>query len=122
MDKNRLHLEGHLENYETQLKSLNSYIKELNDRTAQYGTDRSQFETDLLEAEQNVKFYEGAVEHIKQELKELDKQNGAKDETATVSPDLIKQGIGALILSAVSFVAGAILGSKLGGKDPREEK
>jgi chromosome segregation ATPase len=114
MDKKRLTMEGQLEHYDGQLKSLNSYIKELTDRTQEYGTDTAQFETDLLEAQNNVKYYEGELARVSEELADADKTTGKSQDTSTILPFGVKPSLGLLILSSVSFVAGAILGSKLG--------
>ena len=121
MNENSRLLTHELVSYEEQLKSLNSYVKELSAMAAQYGTDTSQFEVDLAEAQNNVTYYEGEVERIKQELAESDKTVAAPDEPPTIP--LLRQGIGALILAAVSFVAGAILASKLSsGPDSKDTR
>jgi hypothetical protein len=121
MNENSRLLAYELARHEEQLKSLNSYIKELSTITTQYGTDSSQFETDLMEARHNVKYYESEVERMKKELAESDQAVAAPDEPYTVP--LLKQGIGALILTAVSFVAGAILASKLSsGPDSKDTR
>lgn len=59
-------LEDQLESYEAQLRSLNSYIKELNDKTAAHGTEKAHFEVDLMEAEHNIKYYEGEIARIRE--------------------------------------------------------
>jgi chromosome segregation ATPase len=114
MHASRKILEDHLQRYEMQLRSLNSYIKELSDRTAELGTDRAQFEDDLFEAENNVKYYEAEIARIKTEIGEPAKagrtQTGAE---GTILPQTVKQGIGSFIFSAIGFVAGALLGSRL---------
>lgn len=51
--------------YAEQLRGLNSYIKELKDKTAQHGTQTEAFADDLMEAEHNVKYYEGEIALIK---------------------------------------------------------
>lgn len=121
MKVNRAILEGQLERYETQLRSTSSFIKELNDRVAEHGTDRAQVEEDLIEAENNVKYYEGEVEWIKKELGETDKASPAPKAADSILPRTAKQGLGSLILSAIGFAAGALLGSRMkarqAGKD-----
>jgi hypothetical protein len=123
MNKKRLTLEGQLEDYEGKLKGLRSYIKELTERTKESGTDSEQFETDLMEAQHNIKYYEGEIALIKEELAEEDKTTGTPDEPTTVLQQILKPDIGTLILASVSFVAGAILASQLssrsGSKDSR---
>lgn len=61
-------LEDQLESYREKLKSLNSYAKELNDMIAKHGTDRAHFEEDLVEAEHNVKYYEGEMARISEQM------------------------------------------------------
>jgi hypothetical protein len=126
MNANRDMLEDQMEKYEAQLKSLNSYIKELNDTTAKNGTDRAQFEVDLLEAENNADFYGGEIALLKKELGGLDKSPGTGYGGDTVLPHTVKQGVGSLIFSSISFVAGALFGSKLksrrSGKETTEKK
>ena len=75
----------------------------------------------LTKARHNVKYYESEVERIRKELAESDKTDAAPDEPYTIP--LLKQGIGALILTAVSFVAGAILASRLSsGPDSKDTR
>jgi uncharacterized protein YegP (UPF0339 family) len=59
-------LEEEWKDYEVQLRGLNSYVKELKDKTAQYGTQKEQFEVDLMEAEHNIKYYEGEMARVKE--------------------------------------------------------
>lgn len=66
MNANREMFEDQLESYEAQLRSLNSYIKELNDKTAKHDTEKAHFEQDLMEAEHNVKYYEGEIARIRE--------------------------------------------------------
>jgi hypothetical protein len=123
MDANRESLEDQLERHESQLKSLKSYRKELNDMTAKHGTERAEFESDLFEVEHNVKYYEGEVARIKSELKEIGEyapdKGGARPPYGapdTVLPRTMKQGVGSLLFSAISFAAGMLLGSKLNSR------
>lgn len=59
-------LEDRLNYYEGELKSLRSYVKELNDRAAEHGTEKEHYATDLIEAEHNIKYYEGEIALIKE--------------------------------------------------------
>ena len=59
-------LEEQLKDYEGQLRGFNSYVKELKDKTAEHGTEQEHFEVDLMEAEHNVKYYEGEVARIRE--------------------------------------------------------
>lgn len=126
MNKNHRTLENMVEDYELQMKGLNSYIKELTDRTKEHGTDSEHFEVDLMEAQHNVKYYEGEIAHIKKELSEADKTTGTPDDPTTVLQQILKPDIGTLILASVSFVAGAILASqlssRLGSKDSGDKE
>jgi septal ring factor EnvC (AmiA/AmiB activator) len=111
-------LEDQLEKYEQQLASLNSYIKELKDMTERHGTEKEHFDDDLMEAEHNVKYYQDEIARIRKELKGAPSGKGKKD---SILPRTKKQGIGSAIISSISFVAGAILGSKLMSKKGDKE-
>jgi hypothetical protein len=106
-------LEAQLKRYEAELKGLQSYVKELKDTTARLGTDKEQFEQDLIEAENNIKYYEGEVAQLKKEVSRYDKPQRMQAAPDTVLPRTVKQGIGSFVFSSVSFVAGALLGSKM---------
>lgn len=121
MKPNREMLEDQLETYEAQLSSLSSYLKELKDTTAKLGTDSAQFEEDLMEVENDVKYYGGEVARVKTELGKLDKAAPpARNAVDTVLPHTLKQGMGSLLLSSISFAAGMLLGSML--NDRRNSK
>jgi len=127
MKPNRDMLEDELETYEAQLTSLSSYLNELKTTTAKLGTDRAQVEEDLMETENNVKYYGGEVARIKTEIGKLDKAlPPARTAVDTVLPHTLKQGVGSLLLSSISFAAGTLLGSKLktrrDSKDAPEKK
>jgi hypothetical protein len=109
-------LEDQLEKYEQQLASLNSYIKELKAMTHKHGTEKDHFEDDLMEAEHNVKYYQDEIARIKKELKQSPSGKGKGGKKDSILPRTKKQGIGSAIISSISFVAGAILGSKLMSK------
>ena len=126
MKDNRELLENRLENCEAELRSSQAYLAELKSMTAKHGTDKAQFEEDLLEAETNVKYYEAEVAHLKTLAEKSDKGAGTRTVADSVLPRTAKQGIGSFVLSAISFVSGALLGSKLkarqGSKDAPERK
>ena len=116
MKANRELLEAQLAQCKSQVKGLKSFVKELQDKTTEHGTDRDMFEMDLIEAEHNIKYYEEAMTHIKAEINRIDKSAKSKRSqtgTDTVLPRTAKQCIGSFVFSSVSFVAGAILASKL---------
>jgi hypothetical protein len=122
-------LEAQLAEYESQVEGLKSYVIELKAKTTQHGTPSEQFEMDLLEAEHNVSYYKEAIGHIKDEIARLKDGGGesAKPKrlpagTDTILPRTVKQGIGSFVLSSVSFVAGAILGSKLTQRSESPER
>jgi hypothetical protein len=118
--------ESQLERFEEQLRGFKSYIKELKDRTTEYGTPDEQFADDLMEAEQNVKYYEGEIALIKEQLGTGGKTGDTETVVDTILPRTAKQGIGSFILTSIGFVAGALLASRLsssrGSKDRPEEK
>jgi hypothetical protein len=123
MNASRESLEDQLQEHEAELRSLKSYRKELSDMTAKHGTDRDQFESDLREVEHNVEYYEGEVARIKSELKEIGGDTPYKGGSAppygapdTVLPRTMKQGVGSLLFSVISFGAGVLLGSKLSSR------
>lgn len=118
--------EERLEEYEGQLGSLNSYLKELKAMTAKHGTDASHFEEDLMEIEHNIKYYEDEIAGLKGAVGKSAKAAYSQTGSDTILPHTAKQGIGTLIISSISFVAGALLGLRLksrrAGKNGPEEK
>lgn len=110
-------LQGNLEyqmvDYSSRLKSINSYIKELSATTANHGTDHQHFEDDLREAEHNVRYYEGEITRLKEELG----KSGSAKPADHVKPGIKKPGILSLVLTPIGFLAGAVLGSKLKSRD-----
>jgi hypothetical protein len=113
MKASREMLEGQLQRYEEQLKGVNSFLKELKTMTAKHGTAAEQFEEDLIEAQNNAKYYEGRIAAVRNEIGNSAKAGGPQRGTDTILPKTKKQGIGSLIFSSISFVAGALLGSRL---------
>lgn len=116
MKANRDVLEDELQEYEQQVRGLKSYIRELTDRVARHGTEKSEYETDLLEAEHNVRYYEGEIARIRKEL------GGARHHAGAILPRTARQGVGSFVFMAIGFLAGAVLGSTLKSKskDGRE--
>ena len=114
MKANREALEDQLEAYEQKAASLKSFIRELNERAAELGTERSLFEEDLFEAQHNAEHYEGEIARIRQEIRESSGGAARPRKSAGAAPArTAKQGLGSLVISAVSFTAGALLGSKV---------
>jgi uncharacterized protein YegP (UPF0339 family) len=66
MNDNHEMLEEQLRNYEGQLKGLHSYIKELKDKTAEHGTQREYYEEGLMQAENNIKYFEVEIAQIRE--------------------------------------------------------
>jgi uncharacterized protein YegP (UPF0339 family) len=66
MSDTRETLEAQLQSYGEKLKGLNSYINELNGMIAKHGTVKDSCEEDLMEARQNVEYYDGEIKRIKE--------------------------------------------------------
>ena len=114
MNVNRDTLEEQSEDYEAQLRSLNSYIEELKRQTHKHGTDEEHYETDLLEAGHNVKYYEDEIARLKNEIGHKGEGGGGgRGGGGVVLSPKVKQGLVPVFLSSISFVAGALVGSKL---------
>lgn len=113
MRNNRELLETELGEYESQLKGLKSFVKELKAKTAEHGTDSEHFELDLHEAEHNIEYYEDAIARLKEEIGKPAKAERQQTGADTILPRTTKQCLGSLVFSSISFVAGAIIASKL---------
>jgi uncharacterized protein YegP (UPF0339 family) len=59
-------LEDHLKEYEEKLRGLNSYLKELKYRAGEHGTEKEHIDEDLMEAENNIKYYECEIVRIRE--------------------------------------------------------
>ena len=118
MQPNRQILEAHLNTYQDKLRSLGSYKTELSAVCGKHQTPKSQYESDLIEAEHNIGFYEAEITRIKKAL-ETFAPIGRSEPAGTLRPQIKRPGIAAAVISSISFIAGAILGSRLksGGKD-----
>ena len=97
-------LEEQLEDYSSQSSRLTAYIAELKRTTDQYDTERVHFEDDLMEAEHNLTFYTAEIARIKKEI---------SDSTTPRLGNIARPGVLSLVLTPISFIAGALLGSKL---------
>ena len=109
MKSNREALEDQLENYEEDLRGVSSYVAELKATTARLGTEPAQFEEDLREGEHNIKFYQGEIALIKKALGATPKPKPSPGPIVSQRPS----GITSVIASSISFLVGALLGSKL---------
>jgi len=125
MKTNRAILEEQLESCEDKLKGFGSYVEELKTVTAKHGTPKEQYESDLIEAAHNIGFYESEIARIKKEMGTVPKVGPVgKVGTGlgTLLPQTRNQGIGAAILSSISFVVGALLGSRLKSKKSSNDR
>lgn len=112
MKSHREALEDQLENYEEDLRGVSAFAAELKATTAKLGTDPAQFQDDLMEAEHNIKFYEGEIALLKKALGTKPKPH-PKPSPGPILSHVPKPGIVSVIASSVSFLVGALLGSKL---------
>lgn len=120
MKTNREILEGQLETYEDELKGLSSYVQELKTMSAKHSTPKEQCHSDWTKAIHNIGYYESEIARIKKEMETVPKVGTV---AGTLLPPTRNQGIGAAILSSISFVAGAFLGSRLkSGKSSKDRQ
>ena len=125
MKTNPAILEEQLESCEDKLKGLSSYVKELKTMTAKHGTPIEHCESDLIEAAHNIGFYESEIARIKKEMGTVPKVGPAGNVGTvggTLLPQTRNQGIGAALLSSISFVVGALLGSRLKSKKSSNDR
>jgi hypothetical protein len=106
-------LEDRVENYKDELKGIKSYVKELQTMTAKHGTDPEQYEVDLMEAQHNIEFYEGEIAECKNAMGKSPKPGGGYGGAGATPANGPNKGITSVIVSSVSFILGAILGSTL---------
>ena len=108
-------LEERAEEYEAKLKELKSFLGELNRTTEQHGTDRAHLEEDLWETEHNISYYESEIARLREEAGHLNQaDSGAPEDGAdSILPHTAKQGISTAIIASVSFIIGALVGSRL---------
>jgi len=122
MKPNKDMLEDQLESHERHLRRLSSYLQELKTTTANCGTAPEQYEQDQIETENNIKFYQAAIFGAKAKIGELAEPEPAKSGPGSILPQTAKQGIGSAVFSSITFIAGALLGSRLksrkSSKDP----
>ncbi len=112
MKLDRQILEQQLISYEERAARLHSYLHALKETTAKHGTGNEHFEGDQIEAENDAAYYDGEIARLKKELAQSTPQIVA-GAVGSVLPQTPKQGLGSIIFSSISFLAGALLGSKL---------
>lgn len=107
-----------LSRYERELAELKSFLKELKARTAELGTPTEHYEQDVSEAEHNIRFYEDEIARIKKEGGGTGGAGGGRPGGGgdSILPQTAKQGLGSLIVSSVSFLAGILIGSSLSSR------
>lgn len=115
-------LEEQLETYEEKLKGLKSYIKELSSMCEKHGTSEEHLKEDQLEAENNIKYYEDEIARIKREMGKSPEPKPTQTIPDTILPQTAKQGLGSLIISSISFVAGALLGASLKSRRGKKDR
>lgn len=114
MQTHREILEAQLESLEEKCKRLGSYLTELKTTCEKHETPEDACFSERSQATHNLAYYKGAMERIKQELgKATGSRSTVLPAAGTLLPQTRNQGIGAVLLSSISFVAGAILGSTL---------
>jgi hypothetical protein len=112
MKVDRQILEQQLIAYEERSARLHSYLQALKETTAKHGTEEVHFHDDFVEAENDAHYYDGEIARLKKELAQSTPQIVA-GAVGSVLPQTSKQGLGSIIFSSISFLAGALLGSKL---------
>jgi len=115
MSENRDTLEDRLQDFGAKLGGLKSFVKELGHHVDKHGTPHEHVREDLLEAENNIKFYEAGIEDARARLAKLGDapKPGAQGTSGGgngvgIGPALkSKKGVGALILglAAAALVA-----------------
>lgn len=120
MQNNRVILDDALGTCEEKVKGLSSYVRELKTTTAKYDTPIEQYEADLAKAMNDILHYEAEIKLLKNQMPTP--SPGVKSGTVgTLLPKTRNQGIGAVILSSISFAAGTIVGALMnsgkGNKD-----
>lgn len=120
METNREMLEEQLEDFEEQHRGLHAYVKELKEMAAKHGTEEIQFADDLMEAEHNVKYFHDEIARVKRELANCDEPRKKGEAECGLSPTA-RQGLTSAAIAAVSFAAGALVGSKLKPRGGRED-
>jgi len=113
MQPNRQILEAQLKTYQDKLRSLSSYDTELKAMTGKHSTPRVQYESDLIKAEHNIEFYVAEIARIKKALGAFAPIGRPGSVPGTLRPRITKPGFGAAVFSSISFIAGALLGSRL---------
>src|SRR2546423_1914653 len=123
MHTNREILEEQFGTCEDKLKGLISYVNELKTMTARHGTPKEQFEPDLMEATNNIGYYKVELARLNKEMATAARQGRPRTVSDTLLPKTRNQGIGAALLSSISFLAGALFGSQVkSGKSSKDRQ
>lgn len=116
MHTNRELLEAQLKDLEDKRKGLHSYLSELKTMCDKHNTPEHVCGSDWTSATHNLGYYESEIARMKQELAK-DTATGSISKVipgaGTLLPQNRNQGIGTVLLTSISFVAGALLGSAL---------
>lgn len=123
MHTNRELLEAQLEDIKDKRKGLRSYLDELKAMCDKHNTPENICASDWTSATHNLGYYESEIARIRQELAK-NAETGSISKVVpgigTLLPQTRNQGMGAVLLSSISFVAGALFGSALkSGKKER---
>ena len=121
MKNHREILEDQLEECSSKLESARSYITELTSTTTKHGTEPAHFEEDLREAEHNAQYYLGEVTRLEKEIAQSPNAKPGNIAKPGTIGNFAKPGIIALALTPISFLLGALLGSRLkAGRDTKD--
>jgi hypothetical protein len=81
--------------------------------TAKHSTPKEQYESDLIKAEHNIDFYEAEIARLKKALGASAPVGRTGTVPGTLRPQIKRPGIGSAVFTSISFIAGAVLGSRL---------
>jgi hypothetical protein len=117
--KKREILAEQLNTCEDKLKGLSSYVTELTAMCTKHSTPNKQYDSDLTEATDIIRLYEVEIARIKKEMEPVMKVGTKPD---TLLPMTRNLRVAAAVLSSISFVAGALLGSRLKSRKSSKDR